>query len=155
MLCNYIDSQILWNFNDAEKLLKIVWIDWLLIGKMSPFTLNRLWTCFRFIISIRLWFPIRNSSTISFVWSIIIQPYIWYGRWIPYGKSQSNGHNKSKATSQSVIALLFPKACTLFSKRSAHWFRPVHPVTWPWVMSSLSNGLWTNSQHHFTKLKLP
>ena len=33
---------------------------------------NRLWNCFRFIISLRLWFPIWNSSTISYVWSVII-----------------------------------------------------------------------------------
>ena len=40
---------------------------------------------------------------------------------------------------------------TLFSKRSAHWFTPVLPVTlghWPWprVMSILSNGLDSNMQ---------
>ena len=28
--------------------------------------------------------------------------YIWYGRWIPNGKSQSNRHSKSKAISQPV-----------------------------------------------------
>ncbi len=46
--------------------------------------------------------------------------------------------------------------CTLFSKRSAHWFRPVLPVTpghWPRprVMPSLSNGPGSN----LTKLKWP
>ncbi len=40
---------------------------------------------------------------------------------------------------------------TLFSKRSAHWFTPVLPVTlghWPWprVISILSNGLDSNIQ---------
>ncbi len=40
---------------------------------------------------------------------------------------------------------------TKFSKRSAHWFTPVLPVTlghWPWprVMSILSNGLDSNMQ---------
>ncbi len=40
---------------------------------------------------------------------------------------------------------------TLFSKRSAHWFTPVLPVTlghWPWprVMSIFSNGLDSNMQ---------
>ncbi len=57
---------------------------------------------------------------------------------------------------------------TLFSKRNAHWFCPVLPLTpghWPQprVMSSLSNGLWSNmqktpfknSQDHLTKLKWP
>ena len=44
-----------------------------------------------------------------------------------------------------------PFYTTLFSKRSAHWFCPIPPVTlghWPWpgVMSILSNGLDSNMQ---------
>ncbi len=47
--------------------------------------------------------------------------------------------------------LVIIKYFTLFSKRSAHWFHPVRPVTpghrpWPQIMSSLSNGLRSNVQ---------
>ena len=47
--------------------------------------------------------------------------------------------------------ITYPWYPTLFSKRSAHWFCPVVPVTlghwsWPRVMTNLSNGFASNMQ---------
>ena len=104
-----------------------------------------LWSCFRFTMSVTLWFPIGNSSTLSYVWLTIKESrvilaclyrtsgrfymlqlilerimgrcwlklpniprsYVWCGRWISCGKSKSNRHNKSKATSQLVMCVYF------------------------------------------------
>ncbi len=81
-----------------------------------PKAKNRLCNCFRFTMSLiciapvfwafistlplrihQISRPLNCSSEPPGNWS-----YIWYGRWIPNGKLQSNRHNKSKAMSQSV-----------------------------------------------------
>ena len=75
--------------------------------------------------------------------------YCFWTPGYPLKSAKSNVFNSNSATRWKFWTLnpLFPY--TLFSKRSAHWFTPVLPVTlghWPWprIRSILSNGLDSN-----------
>ena len=58
------------------------------LGIHLPYQTYEIWVILEFV-----WWHCSNDNL----------SYVWYGRWIPNGKSQSNGHNKSKAIPEAVI----------------------------------------------------
>ena len=109
-----------------------------------------------------IWIPmwhLENIKNTTYIWSHYRQTlrFQWFvGDLLRNHKSQDYSDlqwlNFEPCPIGYIIEGTGPPCFTLFSKRSAHWFHPILPVIldhwpWPWVMSSLSNGIGSNLQN--------